>query len=189
MAKVDPDTYNAALTRNLAEANNAILKRRALIGLHSLHSAHGLDFFTVAAHALYNDVLSHSMKLLETDPKPASFWFLVRCDKASAKKAAKARGVNLSDVAAIAARLKSIRNKTHFHIDKNAVLNPRAVWIDAMIEGDQLGTALEGAYAILSELHFIKHGIRTALPDYDGTDAAKIVLAYKKVHPDAPIAI
>ena len=183
------DRYDAALRRNLAEANNAILKRRALIGLHSLKSAHGLDFFTVVAHALYNDILSHSMKLFERSGQTASFWYLFKCDQAAAKSAAEVRGVAISDLEAMSEKLKPVRDQTHFHIDKDAVLNPRAIWIDAMITGDQLGHALEGVYAVMSELHFIKRGIRMALPDYDGTDAAKIVLAYKQVNPDVPIAI
>jgi hypothetical protein len=50
--EINDSRFDGAVDRNLAEIGNAILKRRALIGLHSAESAHSVDFFRVAAHAL-----------------------------------------------------------------------------------------------------------------------------------------
>ena len=48
--------YQKAIRRDLAGLNNAIWKRRVLIGLHSADSAHALDFFWLAAHAARHTV-------------------------------------------------------------------------------------------------------------------------------------
>src|SRR5262249_30729289 len=110
--------YDAALERNLAETSNAILERRALMGLHSANSSHTLDFFQVAAHALYNDLIAHSVRVLDRHPDAASLWYLFRCDEASVRSEASSLGVDLDALGILADKLKTVRDKTLFHIDK-----------------------------------------------------------------------
>ncbi|HLF83310.1 MAG TPA: gamma-glutamylcyclotransferase [Blastocatellia bacterium] len=181
--------YDAALERNLAETSNAILKRRALIGLHSADSSHGLDFFQVAAHALYNDLIAHSLRVFDRHPDVASFWYVVRCDEASARSQASSLGVNLDELGVLADKLKNVRDKTLFHIDKKAVTNPKLVWSSAEITGDALGSGLEGAFRVFAGLYFQRHGVTRTIPDYDGSDAPKIIRAYKQVHPEVAIVV
>lgn len=101
--------YDAALERNLAETSNAVLKRRALIGLHSADSSHGLDFFQVAAHALYNDLIAHSVRVLDRHPDAASLWYLLRCDEASVRSEARSLGVDLDALGTLADKLTESR--------------------------------------------------------------------------------
>jgi hypothetical protein len=183
------ERYDAALERTLAETSNAILKRRALIGLHSGDSAHGLDFFRVAAHALYNDLIAHAARVFDRHPDAASFWYVLRCDAASARAQANSLGVDLDALGVLADKLKGVRDKTLFHIDKKAVENPKLVWSSAEIKGADFGSGLDGAFRVLAGLHFKRHGIERTIPDYDGSDAPKIVRAYKQVHPEAAIVI
>ena len=181
--------YDTALERNLAETSNAILKRRALIGLHSADSSHGLDFFQVAAHALHNDLIAHAARVFDRHPDVASFWYLVRCDEASARAQASSLGVDLEELGVLADKLKSVRDKTLFHIDKKTVTNPKLVWSSAEIKGDLLGSGLEGAFRVLAGLYFKRHGITRTVPDFDGSDAPKIIRAYKQVHPGVAIVV
>ena len=183
------ERYDAALERNLAEASNAILERRALIGLHSAESAHGLDFFCVAAHALYNDLIAHAARLFDRHPDAASFWYVVRCDEASARTQAEAKGVDLGNLEVLSQKLKGVRDKTLFHIDKEAVSNPKLVWSSAEITGDSLGYGLEGAFRVLAGLYLGRHKLEWTVPDYDGSDAPKIILAYKQLHPEVAITV
>lgn len=180
------ERYDAALERNLAETSNAILKRRALIGLHSTDSSHGLDFFRVAAHALYNDLIAHAARIFDRHPDAASFWYVVSCDETSARAQARALvGVDLDALGVLADKLKGVRDKTLFHIDKKTVENPKLVWSSAEIKGDVLGSGLDGAFLVLAGLHLKRHGV----PDYDGSDATKIIRAYKQVHPEVAIVV
>lgn len=188
---IDWERYDAALERNLAETSNAILKRRALIGLHSADSSHAgpLNFFEIAAHALYNDLVAHAARVFDRHPDAASFWYVVRCDEANARAQATALGVDLDQLGALADNLKGIRDKTLFHIDKKAVTDPKVVWAAAQIKGDAFGSGLEGAFRVLAGLHFRRHGVTRAVPDYDGSDALKIMRAYKQAHPEAGIVV
>ncbi len=181
--------YDAALERNLAETSNAILKRRALIGLHSADSSHGLDFFQVAAHALYNDLIAHSVRVLDRHRDAASLWYLLRCDEASVRSEASSLGVDLDELGILADKLKSVRDKTLFHIDKKAVTNPKLVWASAEIKGDELGSGLDGAFRLIAGLYFKRHGVTRTIPDHDGSDAPKIIRAYKQVHPEVAIVV
>ena len=189
--ELDWERYDAALERNIAETSNAILKRRALIGLHSADSSHHgpLDFFEIAAHALYNDLIAHAARVFDRHPDVASFWYVVRCDEASARAQASALGVDLDELGVLADKLKGVRDKTLFHIDKKAVANPKLVWASAEIKGAALGSALDGAFPVLAGLYFKRRGVMKTVPDYDGSDAAKIIRAYKQVHPEVAIVV
>ena len=181
--------YDAALERNLAETSNAILKRRALIGLHSADSSHGLDFFRVAAHALYNDLTAHAARVFDRHPDAASFWYVIRCDEATARAQASTLGVDLDALGVLADKLKGIRDKTLFHIDKKAVENPKLVWSSAEIKGGVLGSGLDEAFRVLAGLYLKRSGVARTIPDYDGSDAPIIIRAYKHVHPEVAIVV
>jgi hypothetical protein len=185
----DRTRRDKAIRRNLAELNNAIMKRRALIGLHSAKSSHTLDFFVIAADALFNDIVAHAILVLDQSAQSASFWYVYRCEGIRIDKFAKARDISLDRLKALAERFKEIRDNTHFHIDRDAVVNPSKVWSDAGITGDELGWALDSTYALLADLAEELLGSRPQLPDYDGSDAPKIIRAYKKQYPDAKLFV
>ena len=132
------DRYQRAIRRCLAEAQNAILKRTALVGLHKAESSHGLDFFRICDHALYNDYISHAIRLFERSDQAASFWYVLKSNEAAARAAAVSRSVSIPEIDALTERLKGIRDKTHFHINREAVVKPSEVWSEAAITGDEL---------------------------------------------------
>ena len=157
--------------------------------MHSIDSAHGLDFFRIAAHALYNDIVSHTIKVFEANPGVASFWYIEKTDEAAIKQAAKQVDVSIDEIKKLSQGFKHIRDKTHFHIDKDAVLDPGKVWSAADITGDNLGLLLESAFKLLSYLYKEKTGTNIELPDYDGADAAEIIRCYAHNNPDSNIVI
>jgi len=183
------DRFVTAVRRNIAELNNAILERRALIGLYAADSAHGLDFFRLAAHALYNDMISHMLKVFERGSQAASFWYVVQTNEALAKRVAKENDVSLEEIRSLSEPFKLLRDKTHFHIDRDAIMEPTKVWAAAGITGEQVGYVLEGAWKILAGIAREVCGESYELPDYDGNDAEEIIRAYKAAHPDVPILI
>ena len=159
------------------------------MGLQSADSSHGVDFFQVAAHALYNDLMAHSVRILDRHPDAASFWYLLRRDEPSVRSEANSLGVDLAALGILADKLKSVRDKTLFHIDRKAVTNPKLVWASAEIGGDELGSGLDGVWRLLAGLYFKRHGVTRAISDYDGSDAPKIIRAYKQVHPEVAIVV
>lgn len=181
--------YKNALKRNLMELKQAILKRRALIGMHGANSEHSLDFFQIAAVALYNDTISHTIKVFEVGPKSASFWYIVRLNRKLAEESAKQHSISLKEMESLSKGFKHIRDKTHFHIDRHFAMDPKKVWQAAGISGNDLGYMLESAYTILCTINEKITGERTELPDYDGSDAAEIIRSYKKCHPEVLIVI
>jgi hypothetical protein len=185
--EIDYSRYELALRRNLAELSNAILKRRALVGMHDANSVHGLDFFRVASHALYNDILAHTMRAFDRSGQSAAFWYILKVDPPATALAAK--DIDLKRIEAISDRFKIIRDKTHFHIDRDSLANPSTLWSDAAITGDDLGYLLESGFHILSTLYHTRTGMRIDIPDYDGRDVIAIMKAYKKCHPAADLTI
>jgi len=177
------------LERNLAELSNAILKRRALIGLHSAKSAHALDFFKIASHALYNDMLSHLMKVFDHHQDSVAFWWCIKLDEKVTSEIIGEHSIDIKKIEDISRRLRGIRNKTLFHIDKDAVANPKNIWSTAKLTGDDLEYVLEAGYSILNGIYRMKTGSIKELPDYDGSDAPDIIRSYKKCFPKVPISI
>jgi len=181
--------YEKAIKRNLNELSHAILERKALIALHDVDSAHAWDFFRIAGNALFNDMISHAIKVFEDSSGATSFWYIERADQAAMNRAAQAIGVAISDLKTLCAGLQHIRDKTHFHIDKGAVFNPQKVWNDAGVTGDDLGVLLDSASRVLIQLYKQKTGKDYATPDYDGSDVENIIKSYVKCNPDAPLLI
>lgn len=170
--------YERALVRNLNEVGFAIFKRKALEGLEAADPLLvGVDFFRLAYFALYNDMIAHAIKVLDKDSKSASFWYIYRSQTNEVESYAKKKGHDLASLKALVAPLKSIRNKTHFHIDKGAVVDPKSVWQSADIARNQLSQALDTILAILQHLHESRFGKKFPLQEYDGTDATKVVEA------------
>jgi hypothetical protein len=76
-----------------------------------------------------------------------------------------------------------VREKTHFHIDRDAVAKPSDVWQTAGISGDEFISALRGVASVVS--HFkveLFGGEPLEVTKYDGSDVHRIVEAYEKVH-------
>ncbi len=183
------DRYNMALERNLAELNNAILKRRALTGLHGAQSVHSLDFFRIAGHALSNDILSHLIKVYDR-PKSASFFWLINgTDKKILDEITTKHSIDLDKVKTLSKRFKTIRDKTHFHIDKDAVTDTSKIWKEAQLTGNDVGYLLESGFTILNWIYEKRTGKAKELPDYDGSDVPDIIRSYKKCFPRSAISI
>lgn len=170
----------AALKRNFAELNNAILKRTAYNQLCKAGFTYtGMSFFVIADQALFNDMIAGAIRVFDDHKDVSSIWYIIRCNEGAAKKAAAACGTSIESLRAIVPKLRHIRDKTHFHIDREAVEAPDEVWKYAGISGDELTDALYGAAALIAHIkREIYGGELDKLTPYDGSDVHQAVKAY-----------
>ena len=143
--------YSKAIERNLAEMQRAILNRTTLLGIERSKGV-GALFLQLAYLALFNDYVARCIKVFEQGKKAASFWYIYRSDPGIINAFAKKEKIDLDTINAVSAKLKHIRDKTHFHIDADGVLDTKAIWRDADLTGKQLSKAVDDAWAILVHL-------------------------------------
>lgn len=174
-------TLNAAISRNFAELSNALVKLTAHNELAKLDISYtGLSFFAIAQHALYNDVLSHVIRVLDEHKDAMSFWYVFRSNNELVSEVLHNKGLNFTALNCLSEKIKLIRNKTHFHIDRKFVTDPESVWEKADIDGLVLSEALLAMAQTLACIKYKLYGgvIETVTP-YSGSDIPQILKAYK----------
>jgi hypothetical protein len=77
------------------------------------------------------------MKVFEGTRKVATFWNVL-ADSPHVRQSLKAQDVSPDEVKDVAARLKTVRDGTHFHIGLAAVEDPSQVWKAVGLNGDRL---------------------------------------------------
>jgi hypothetical protein len=178
--KPDEARMLAAINRNFNEANNAVLKFVAYTKLRSAgFPCVDLGFFTLAQQALFNDMVASAIRIFDEHKEAGSLWYIVRCNEAAAKHAAQACGISIDELRKLVPKLRYIRNRTHFHIDRRALENPSLVWSDADLSNAELSDALQHAALFLARIKQECYGGELEKPSvYDGSDIQQIVDAY-----------
>jgi hypothetical protein len=178
----DQTRIRAAIERTFAEVNNAILKLTAYNALAREDITYaGMSLFVIIENALFNDMVANAMRALDEHRDAASFWYICRCDEPLAERAAKVASVQLSGLRATSAKLRHVREKTHFHVDRGAVANPADVWSNAGITGNDFTTALHAVASVVSTFEVERFGGEPLeLAKYDGSDVTRIVGAFEQ---------
>jgi hypothetical protein len=174
----------AAIERTFAEVNNGLLKLVAYNAICRANITYArMSFFVVASHALHNDMVSHAIRALDEHRDSASFWYVKRCNERATTLAARAAGIDLATLKCTSTKLRRIREKTHFHVDRDAVANPAHVWQTAGVTGDEFNGALRAVAAIMSGVKVnVFGGEPLDVTEYDGSDVKRIVKAYEELH-------
>ena len=146
---MDTSRYEAAIERNLAEMQRALLDLELMRGIEAAGPIRGNEAIGVY-YALFNDYIAHCIKVLEDRSGAAAFWYLYRTRQNVFDGAAKDLGISLSPIQEMSEKLKHVRDKTHFHIDRDGVLDPKVVWSDADINGKQLADVALWVWALLN---------------------------------------
>jgi hypothetical protein len=164
--------YKRALNRNLNEVRDAWFEWRTLIAIESVqHPFPDSSFFNIVHKAMFNSAMGHLMKILDRHEETASFWYIYKQKrhKIDVLQGHDERIKRLEHLASIK-RIKHIRNKTHFHIDKKAVVDPKQVWRDADISSKEIYDALLDLICILQPLAKEEYGAHFPM-DYDVDEA------------------
>ncbi len=174
-----PDTiskskYQKALERNLFEASKAILERKILVGFEKAGKYSGSTFLHVTYEALFNDMIAHAIKIFGVSKDEASFWHIKNYKQNEIDNFIQDKDIDITKLEEITCSLKHIRDKTHFHIDRKAVINPEKVWSEAGIIGKDLAKAIDDVWVILNHLFKLEYGRNFPSPDYDSQEATSI---------------
>lgn len=172
--------YERAIERNLAELQRAILNRTTLLGLEDAGNIRGL-FLQLTFYALFNDYISHCIKVFDSSYQAASFWYIYRSNEKPIAAYAKRNGIDLAALDAVSIKLKHIRDKTHFHIDPDAVIDPKIIWHEAGLSGKELSVAVDVVWNILNELAASLNLPKVTLLNYDRREAQRIAVAISDV--------
>jgi hypothetical protein len=169
----------AAIDRNFAEADDALLKLTAYAHLNAAEIEHaGMMFFVLARQALFNDMIAGAIRIFDDHKEAGSLWYIIRCHEAAVQGVAQDCGVDLEELKAMVPKLRHIRDKTHFHIDRRTLEDPSSVWRQAGISLEEFTRALHNVATLLASLkQTVYQGKRNALTCYDGADVKLIVAA------------
>ncbi|MCM3562677.1 hypothetical protein [Hydrogenophaga intermedia] len=143
--------YISAVARNLAELQRAIHNRDAMLAIEA-ERAQGYPLLRLAYLALFNDYMAHAMKVFENGPRVASFWYLYRIDQGLADSFMRKSAIDVAVLLDISARLKIVRDTTHFHIDADSVRDTKRIWQGAGIKGSVLSKAIDDAWKVARHL-------------------------------------
>jgi hypothetical protein len=124
---MDTSRYEAAIERNLAEVQRAVLDRRAMVAMESVGGISN-GYLKVIYYALFNDYIAHCIKVFERSSGAASFWYIYDTNQKPINEFARKNGIDIAKFESLTESLKHVRDKTHFHIDREGVLDPKAVW-------------------------------------------------------------
>ena len=133
------------------------------------------SFFSYCHIALFNDIFSHEIKVLDQHRDAASFWYLRNCEMKLMDILLQKHSLTIDEIAGLCEKLKIVRDKTHFHIDKKGVIDSENVWIEAGITGDYINTIIDKLWYILNELFVEKYKVEFAQPVHDGSDVESII--------------
>ena len=170
MCTINNERYQSALKRNANEIGRALLELKALESLEQADTYHGMDFIRLSYDALFNDYIAHAIKVFE-DSDVSSFWYLKRCKEKEVLSFCSENNIDLSSFEKVKDALRKIRNKTHFHMDRQYVKECTKAWKDADLKGIDLASALEKVWKIVNYLYNLEFDEYFNLPSYDGKDA------------------
>ncbi len=176
------EKYKRAITRNLDELANARLEQCALSSFDRYLETHGVyycgeNFFTITGRALFNCMVGHAIKVLDRHRKSAAFWAIFDTAPDKITKLSSYKEEKLRFLDGLTGKLKLVRDKTHFHLDEEGILDPRAIWRDADIKRVKLGEGLGYVWEMLRELHLVELGKQFSDPceRYDGRDVVQLL--------------
>lgn len=159
------------------ELYQAICEDRAHAAIWNCHTSQGMNLFRVAFYALSNDTVSHAAKILDRHPQSGSFWYIFKHKEEEIRAFCAARSISLLEIEAVAAGLKGIRDRTHFHIDRRDVFDADAVWSRARLKHSRFTAVLDSLWLIFDHLYTAENGKSFGPLDYNGDDVEPILRA------------
>ncbi len=174
------ERYGRSLIRLLHELYWLISKRNAYNKLFEIAPETNWSFFSYASVALKNDMVSHAIKVLDNSRETSSFWYIHRSKEKLVEAELLKANLSACEIKNLSDKLRTVRDKTHFHIDKSRVFSPVAVWQEADISSSDFSKIFEGLWLALNELYRKHFGESFSHFIYSGEDVEGIVSAARR---------
>ncbi len=156
-----------AVLKNHALLHEARMLRSTLKGIESVQPRRKV-FSQMVCEAVWFTYIAGIVKALEKREQVASVWYLLRVDEAKFKAFQRINPFDISDLMEICNRLKIVRDKSHFHIDRDLATN--AAFHEASIPWERLEALVDYLYEYLTYLRTVDLGL-TGLTDHGYTEA------------------
>ncbi|MBI4948993.1 MAG: hypothetical protein HY955_02475 [Deltaproteobacteria bacterium] len=168
------EKHKATIKRCLNEVGIAMMEWKVLKGMENSKGWTSVGgFFHIANIAIYNDMMARMIKVLDDDARSSTFMSIKKSEEKFISANASSGDIEL--IESMKTKIKTIRTKTHFHIDKHYVSNPQEVWSDADIKTDEFFQVIELVFNILNKLHYFYFKTDFPFSSYDGKDATWII--------------
>jgi len=178
---LDEKKYREALQRNYSEVTFAHHEYFAYTKMwQDSPTIYPNEFLGLCSMALFNDMVAHLIKVLERGGKALTFWNIRRRNSKQIDEILKKSGCDLSFLKHMSKKLRYIRNRTHFHIDRENVSSPKDVWKKASLKESDIEKTIVLLLEIFGCLY--REQVSTSEPflSYDGKDAPKIIRIVQK---------
>jgi hypothetical protein len=172
--------YYHSIRRNLSELERAISYRNAVNELYRISPTTCWSFFSHANLAMYDAMFFHIIKIFDEHKDAASFWYLWRCTPKIVEKLLLKHNITLDEVKHLSEKLITIRDKTHFHIDKSDVFNPNDVWDRANIIWNIFNKIIDNLWNVLNDLYREQFDLEFNGQIYTGYDIEEIIKSLKE---------
>jgi len=144
------DRFRDTLERLLPETYNLMSAQAALEALDGLQCG---AILAQSFSALMGDRLVRLIRILEDSDRTATFWYLHNCEPANVSK-----DVDIPRLEALSEKIRLVRDKTLFHIDKKHVGDSQAVYKQANIIANEVIWAMETIWRTLNRLYEERFG-------------------------------
>ena len=125
-------------------------------------------------------MLTRLIRLLEHNEKTSGLWYICELHKQRIDKHFTSNELNLDEIISFAKKLKIIRNKIHFHLDKNAILDPKNYWNNANITWEFLEKCISSLDLIFKDLYKDEYNEEYITYGYEGRELDLIYDVCKK---------
>jgi hypothetical protein len=170
----DEITLELAVWRNLSEITYAEYNWLALLEMQHANVTYNqgtASFFLLANYALYNDAIAKLIKVLDTDNRSLTLWYIHKEFREEIDLILKQHAFSIDNLRRFyTEKLKNIRNKTLFHLDLQGVENSSQIWARADIKGDEVRKIIQAIRDSLLHVHNKHFDSNLRHIPYDGTD-------------------
>ena len=167
-----------AVLKNHSLLHEARMLRSTLKGMDSVQPRRKV-FSNTVIEAVWFTYIAVMAKALENRAQVASIWYLLRVDETTFNRFVKSNQFDTSDLLEICEKLKIVRDKSHFHVDRDFTTND--AFREASIPWSRLEAVVDNLYEYLTHLRTVDLGL-TGLTDhgYSETDAVIATIAIEE---------
>ena len=154
--KDDKKEYLYGLVRNYYEIISAYNSLKAYNDLDESFnkiSVYPNEFLAQCYFALFDNCISHTIKVLVHNSKSYTFQNIMKRNKQKVHALLLKNQITIKFYREMQKKLKQLRTKQLFHIDKNYLDDSNKIWQEVEITGDDLKTLIYGIYNVIKTLY------------------------------------